>query len=58
MADKDSDYSDNAREFLDKEIPHHMKKHDMSRDQAVAAAMSEARDKGLKVPSEEESDSS
>lgn len=52
MADK-SDYSENAREF----VSDHIKKHrheGMPQDQAVAAAMSEARRKGLKVPEEKD----
>lgn len=52
MAEK-SDYSENAREF----VSDHIKKHrheGMPQDQAVAAAMSEARRKGLKVPEEKE----
>lgn len=54
MAEKDSGYSDKAREFLDKEIEHHVEDKGMPQDQAVAAAMSEARRKGLKVPDEKE----
>lgn len=54
MAEKDSEYSDQAREFLEKEIRHHVEDKGMPQDQAVAAAMSEARRKGLKVPEEEE----
>lgn len=45
-------YSDKARDFLGKEIRHHVKDKGMPQDQAVAAAMSEARKKGLKVPEE------
>lgn len=50
---EDSDYSENAREF----VSEHIKKHrheGMPQDQAVAAAMSEARRKGLKVPEEKD----
>jgi len=50
MAEKDSGYSKEAREFVGKEIKHHKEDQDMSQDQAVAAAMSEARKKGYKVP--------
>jgi hypothetical protein len=54
MAKKDSSaYGEKARGFLSEEIRHHIKDKDMPRDQAVAAAMSEARRKGLKVPEEE-----
>lgn len=52
MAEK-SEYSEKAREF----ISDHVKKHrheGMEQDQAVAAAMSEARRKGLKVPEEKD----
>jgi hypothetical protein len=52
--DKDSGYSETAREFLDKEIKHHVEDQGMPQDQAVAAAMSEARRKGYKVPKEKE----
>ena len=54
MAEKDSGYSEKAREFLDKEIEHHVEDKGMKQDQAVAAAMSEARKKGYKVPEEED----
>lgn len=54
MAEKDSGYSEGAREFIGKEIKHHVKDKGMPQDQAVAAAMSEARRKGLKVPREKE----
>lgn len=50
---KDSDYSDKARKFLDKEIEHHVEDKGMPQDQAVAAAMSEARRKGMKVPDDD-----
>jgi hypothetical protein len=54
MAKKDSSaYGEKARGFLSEEIRHHIKDKDMPRDQAMAAAMSEARRKGLKVPEEE-----
>ena len=52
MAEK-SDYSEKAREF----VSDHVRKHrheGMPQDQAVAAAMSEARRKGLKVPEDKE----
>ena len=52
MAEKSSEYSDEAREFLEKEIKHHVEDEGMEQDQAVAAAMSEARRKGFKVPAE------
>jgi hypothetical protein len=56
MAEKDDgDYGEKARDFLEKEIPHHREK-GMPQDQAVAAAMSEARRKGLKVPEEKKGD--
>ena len=47
-----SAYGEKARGFLSEEIRHHREK-GMPQDQAVAAAMSEARRKGLKVPPEE-----
>lgn len=48
-----SDYSENAREFISEHVSKH--RHEgMPQDQAVAAAMSEARRKGLKVPEEKE----
>ena len=47
-----SDYSENAREFISEHIKEH-RKEGMPQDQAVAAAMSEARRKGMKVPDEE-----
>jgi hypothetical protein len=49
---KDPGYSEDAREFLSKEIKHHKDK-GMKQDQAVAAAMSEARKEGYKVPKED-----
>lgn len=52
MAEKDSGYSEKARKFLSKEIEHHVEDKGMDQDRAVAAAMSEARRKGLKVPPE------
>lgn len=53
MADKkDEGYSEEAREFIHKEVKHHVEDKGMPQDQAVAAAMSEARKKGMKVPEE------
>lgn len=53
MADKENEgYSDEARAFIEKEIRHHVKDQGMPQDQAVAAAMEEARKKGYKVPEE------
>jgi Family of unknown function (DUF6496) len=54
MAEKEKDegYSQEAREFISKEIKHHVDDQGMPQDQAVAAAMSEARRKGMKVPDE------
>ena len=55
MADKKSDgYSDESRAFISEHIKEHMHE-GMPQDQAVAAAMSEARRKGMKVPEEDES---
>ncbi|HVL87567.1 MAG TPA: DUF6496 domain-containing protein [Candidatus Thermoplasmatota archaeon] len=57
MAEKDKqegEYGEKARGFLSEEIRHHVKEKGMPQDQAVAAAMSEARRKGLKVPKREE----
>lgn len=54
MAEKEKkqEYSEEAREFLSEHIREH--RHEgMPQDQAVAAAMDEARRKGLKVPEEE-----
>lgn len=52
MAEKSGDYSDEAREFIEKHVKEH--RHEgMPQDQAIAAAMSEARRKGLKVPDEQ-----
>jgi len=48
MAEK---YSDDAREFVSDHVKKHMHE-GMPQDQAVAAAMSEARRKGMKVPDE------
>lgn len=45
-------YGERARGFLGEEIRHHVKEKGMPQDQAVAAAMSEARRKGLRVPKE------
>ena len=53
---KDSGYSEEAREFVSKEIKHHVKDQAMPQDQAVAAAMGEARRKGYKVPKEKKSE--
>ena len=52
MAEKKEGYSEEAREFIHKEVKHHVDDQDMPQDQAVAAAMSEARRKGMKVPEE------
>ena len=57
MAEKksESEYSEEAREFIHEHVREH--RHEgMPQDQAVAAAMSEARRKGLKVPREERGD--
>ena len=48
---KSSAYGEKARGFISEEIKHHKKDEHMPQSQAVAAAMSEARRKGLKVPS-------
>jgi hypothetical protein len=55
MADKkrDSEYSEKAREFISDHIEKH-REEGMERDRAVAAAMDEARRKGLKVPDEKD----
>lgn len=55
-SESDSGYTERSREFISKEIEHHVKEKGMPQDQAVAAAMSEARRKGMKVPPEEEGD--
>lgn len=47
-----SAYSDEARRFIEAHVKEHRGK-GMPQDQAVAAAMNEARRKGLKVPEEE-----
>lgn len=47
-----SDYGEDARKFLEKEIKHHVEDKGMPQDQAVAAAMSEARRQGYKIPDE------
>jgi hypothetical protein len=54
MAERKNDagYSEKSRGFISEEIKHHVKDKGMPQDQAVAAAMSEARRKGLKVPKE------
>jgi hypothetical protein len=49
---KKEGYSEEAREFIEKEVKHHVDDQGMPQDQAVAAAMSEARRKGYKVPPE------
>lgn len=49
---KDSEYSEKAREFIGKHVEKHMEEDGMKQDRAVAAAMDEARRKGLKVPDE------
>ena len=51
---KDSEYSDKAREFISRHVEKHMEEDDMKQDRAVAAAMDEARRKGLKVPDKED----
>lgn len=52
MAEKPA-YSKEAREFISEHVKEH--RHEgMPQDQAVAAAMSEARRKGMKVPEEKE----
>lgn len=43
-------YSDEASEFISKEISHLMNDKDYSQERAVAAALSVAREKGYKVP--------
>ena len=53
MPEKKAGYSEGAREFIHEEVKHHVKEQGMPQDQAVAAAMSEARRKGMKVPREE-----
>lgn len=50
MAQKSQQYSDQAREFIDKEISRLVREKNMSQDQAVAAAHDTARRKGMKVP--------
>ncbi|GEM_PF-3952038 len=53
MAEKGKEgYSDEARKFIHEEVKHHVEDKGMKQDQAVAAAMDEARRKGLKVPEE------
>lgn len=49
-----SAYSQKSRDKISRHIKKH-KKEGMPQDQAVAAAMSEARRKGMKVPEEKES---
>jgi hypothetical protein len=53
-SDSKSGYSDKARDFLEKEIKHHIEDKGMDQDQAVAGAMSEARRKGMKVPAQKD----
>lgn len=53
-AQSESGYGEEARAFLSEEIRHHVKDKGMPQDQAVAAAMSEARRKGYQVPRENE----
>ena len=50
---KESEYSENAREFIHEHIKEH-RDDGMPQRQAVAAAMSEARRKGMKVPDRDE----
>lgn len=50
---KDEEYSQTAREFISDHIEKH-REEGMKQDRAVAAAMSEARRKGLKVPEEKD----
>ncbi len=47
---KKSEYSERARKSISKEIKHHVDDEHMPQEQAVAAAMNEAREKGMKVP--------
>lgn len=55
MTEKKSEgYSENSREFTSEHVKEHMHK-GMPQDQAVAAAMDEARRKGMKVPEEKDS---
>ncbi len=49
MAQK-KDYSKEAREFIDKEISHLIKDKNMPKNQAVAVAHKQAKEKGMKVP--------
>ncbi len=49
MAQK-QEYSDQAREFISKEVSHLMKDKGMSQKRAVAAAHDIAKRKGMKVP--------
>jgi len=53
MTEKKSGYSEASREFISEHVKEHMHQ-GMPQDQAVAAAMSEARRKGMKVPNEDE----
>lgn len=46
----EKEYSDNASDFISKEISHLIKDKGYSQDRAVAAALSIAREKGYKVP--------
>lgn len=54
MTEKKEGYSEESREFIGKHVKEHMHE-GMPQDQAVAAAMSEARRKGMKVPEEKDS---
>lgn len=49
---KESEYSEKAREFIHEQVKEH-RDEGMPQRQAVAAAMSEARRKGMKVPDRE-----
>lgn len=50
---EESGYSEDAREFINEHIKKH--RHEgLPQDQAVAAAMDEARRRGMKVPHEDE----
>ena len=50
---KDEGYSEKSREFISEHVKEHMHK-GMPQDQAVAAAMDEARRKRMKVPEEKD----
>jgi hypothetical protein len=51
MAEKDEGYSEEARQFISEHVKEH-RYEGMPQDQAVAAAMDEARRRGMKVPEE------